>query len=120
MGHKIVLTEEQKEFFKSGNIIHIINPETKKEEIFFNFPYYLKQENESLYELFSPEKLPDYVKKQFYENREEKVEETVSISKKEYTELQNDSNFLRCLEGAGVDNWEGYEIAQDRYEVMEE
>ena len=24
--------------------------------------------------------------------------------------------FLRCLEGAGVDNWEGYDIARDMME----
>jgi hypothetical protein len=29
------------------------------------------------------------------------------------TELQEESDWLRCLEAAGVDNWEGYEIAQD-------
>ena len=31
--------------------------------------------------------------------------------------LQKDSNFLRCLEIAGVDNWEGHFYA---YEVMKE
>ena len=28
-------------------------------------------------------------------------------------ELQKDADWLRCLEAAGVDNWEGYGVAQD-------
>jgi hypothetical protein len=39
------------------------------------------------------------------------MEETVTISKKEYEELQRDQWFLECLRGAGVDNWEGYDCA---------
>ena len=31
--------------------------------------------------------------------------------------LQKDSNFLRCLEWAGVDNWVGYNHA---FEIMKE
>jgi hypothetical protein len=38
-------------------------------------------------------------------------EETVTISKKEYEQLKEDSFFLECLQGAGVDNWEGYDYA---------
>ena len=30
--------------------------------------------------------------------------------------LVEDSNFLNCLKQAGVDNWEGYEYAQELYE----
>jgi hypothetical protein len=41
------------------------------------------------------------------------MEETVTISKKEYEELIADQEFLRALEQAGVDNWEGYSIAHD-------
>ena len=37
--------------------------------------------------------------------------ETVTISKKEYDELVEDQKMLRALEGAGVDNWEGYNYA---------
>ena len=37
--------------------------------------------------------------------------ETVTISKKEYDELVEDQKMLRALEGAGVDNWEGYDYA---------
>ena len=42
-----------------------------------------------------------------------KEEETVTITKKEYEELKEDQQMLRALEGAGVDNWDGYEYAQD-------
>ena len=41
------------------------------------------------------------------------MEETVTISKKEYEELQKDQWFLECLRGAGVDNWEGYDCARE-------
>lgn len=40
----------------------------------------------------------------------------VTISKEEYDELKGDSAFLAALEGAGVNNWDGYEIAQDMME----
>ena len=39
--------------------------------------------------------------------------ETVTIPKDEYERLIHDSEFLGCLEGAGVDNWEGYDFAID-------
>ena len=42
---------------------------------------------------------------------------TVTLTREEFDELESDQHFLRCLEGAGVDNWDGYEIAQD---VMED
>lgn len=45
------------------------------------------------------------------------MEETVTISKKEYEELLEDQLLLQCLQGAGVDNWEGYDYA---LEMMEE
>lgn len=35
------------------------------------------------------------------------------ISKKEYDQLIKDQNFLSALYAAGVDLWEGYEIAQE-------
>lgn len=43
------------------------------------------------------------------------MEETITITKKEYDELIKDRFWLRCLEGAGVDNWEGHDIAVDRF-----
>ena len=38
---------------------------------------------------------------------------TVTIGKDEYEELLHDQRFLYALEGAGVDNWDGYEYAQE-------
>lgn len=43
--------------------------------------------------------------------KEEETEITISI--KEYEQLQRDSCMLNCLEQAGVDNWQGYEDAID-------
>lgn len=54
------------------------------------------------------------------EKGEENVtEETVTISKEEYEGLMEDVAFLRCLEAAGVDNWEGYGFAWDMMESEE-
>ena len=39
--------------------------------------------------------------------------ETVTITKKEYDSLKEDSDWLRHLENAGVDNWEGISFAHD-------
>ena len=39
--------------------------------------------------------------------------ETVTISKKKYNQLLENSNWLECLESAGVDNWEGWDYAVD-------
>lgn len=41
------------------------------------------------------------------------VDETVTISKKEYDSLREDSRFLTALESAGVDNWSGYDFARE-------
>ncbi len=35
----------------------------------------------------------------------------VTITRGEYDALMSDSETLRALEAAGVDNWEGYEFA---------
>ena len=40
-------------------------------------------------------------------------EEMITITKKEYDELLNQIRFLYCLEAAGVDNWDGYDYAQE-------
>ena len=48
------------------------------------------------------------------------MEETITISKEEYESLLEDSKFLRALENAGVDNWEGYDFARDLYDEDEE
>ncbi len=39
--------------------------------------------------------------------------ETITITKKEYEKLKDDSKWLSCLEAAGVDNWEGYDFARE-------
>jgi phage pi2 protein 07 len=41
-------------------------------------------------------------------------EETITITKKEYESLLEDSKKLLYLEGAGVDNWEGYDLAMEQ------
>lgn len=46
---------------------------------------------------------------------------TVTISNEEYESLLEDRRFLRALEAAGVDNWEGYQYAfEDEDELDEE
>jgi len=37
----------------------------------------------------------------------------IEITEDEYNTLLDDSNSLNCLQAAGVDNWDGYELAQD-------
>jgi|TARA_R110000751_G_scaffold173685_3_gene280127 hypothetical protein len=46
-------------------------------------------------------------------NGTETVEEIVTITKGEYVDLLAQVKFLGCLEDAGVDNWGGYDHAQD-------
>ena len=41
--------------------------------------------------------------------------ETITISKEEYKSLLEDRVWLRCLEDAGVDNWQGYDYAGELY-----
>ena len=40
-------------------------------------------------------------------------EETVTIKKSEYLSLLSDRKFLEALQGAGVDNWDGYDYAME-------
>jgi hypothetical protein len=40
----------------------------------------------------------------------------VTITSEEYDQLLKDSRWLRALEAAGVDNWEGYDIAVDYFD----
>jgi len=46
--------------------------------------------------------------------------EMVTITKEEYDELLNEVSFLNCLRNAGVDNWDGYEYAQEAYQELRE
>lgn len=48
------------------------------------------------------------------------MEELITITVKEYNQLLKDSDWLRCLEQAGVDNWEGYSFAIDLRDDEEE
>lgn len=41
------------------------------------------------------------------------MEETITITKEEYDRLEKDSEWLSCLEAAGVDNWIGFDEAKD-------
>jgi len=43
------------------------------------------------------------------------MNETVTISKAEYDQLKRDQFWARCLDSAGVDNWDGNEIAMKRF-----
>ena len=43
-------------------------------------------------------------------------EKTVTISKESYDELLEDQAFLNALQAAGVDNWSGYDYAQELLE----
>lgn len=45
-------------------------------------------------------------------------DEMITIHKDVYEERSDDSLFLQCLKNAGVDNWDGYEIAQDQYREL--
>lgn len=47
--------------------------------------------------------------------KEKLMEEMIEITKKEYENLLEGSKWIRALEAAGVDNWEGYDIAQDYF-----
>ena len=39
------------------------------------------------------------------------MEETITITKKEYESLKEDSKFLEALRAGGVDSWCGYDYA---------
>lgn len=41
------------------------------------------------------------------------AEDEIEDMKKYIDGLEEDSAFLSCLEGAGVDNWDGYSYAQE-------
>ena len=46
------------------------------------------------------------------------TEKTVTIPKQEYDRLEKDSQWLACLEMAGVDNWDGIEEAMRMFRVL--
>ena len=45
-----------------------------------------------------------------------KIEDNETLVDKGYLELlENNSEWLQCLEGAGVDNWDGIDYAKEMY-----
>jgi hypothetical protein len=48
------------------------------------------------------------------------VDQFITITTKEYESLLDDSKKLEALEGAGVDNWSGFDIAMVIYRGEEE
>ena len=42
-------------------------------------------------------------------------EETVTITRSEYDSLCDDARWRSCVEGAGVDNWDGFCLAMEEY-----
>lgn len=49
-------------------------------------------------------------------NKMAKSQKMVTITEEEYDQLFEDSRFLEALRAAGVDNWNGYEVAQEMIE----
>jgi hypothetical protein len=45
--------------------------------------------------------------------------DNITITKKEYDQLLEDSEFLEALKQAGVDNWDGYSYACEIQESWE-
>ena len=48
------------------------------------------------------------------------TEETITIEKSEYLQLLKDSRWLECLNAAGVDNWQGIDVAQEMWREDEQ
>jgi hypothetical protein len=42
-------------------------------------------------------------------------DDMVTIPMREYEQLLKDSDWLSCLEAAGVDNWEGFDVAREMW-----
>lgn len=53
-------------------------------------------------------------------NPEPKCDEVISVSRKKYDRLMEDSKKLQALEAAGVDNWDGYGFAMEEIWAEEE
>ena len=48
------------------------------------------------------------------------TDQNITISRKEYEELMDDSLILNCLRNGGVDNWEWYGTAMEEYHSIKE
>ena len=51
-----------------------------------------------------------------FANMTQNIEETITITKKEYQKLLDDQLFLEALRQGGVDDWEWYDEAGELYE----
>jgi hypothetical protein len=51
--------------------------------------------------------------KALFNQLQKNMDETITITKKEYDSLIEDSETLSALESAGVDNWSGYDYAME-------
>lgn len=104
---KIELTESQQALFSGGNIII-----DKDNNSYHFYPKIIKKIGQEWFILENEEIPNDTILESCHKDN-------LIISKEEYIKLINDSNFLRCLESAGVDNWDGYDIAGENYEEIE-
>lgn len=48
------------------------------------------------------------------------IDDTVNIPRSEYEELLESRAWLEALEAAGVDNWDGFDYAQETYNQLNE
>lgn len=46
------------------------------------------------------------------------IEDTITITRERYEELLKAETFLECLEGIGVDNWQGYDLALEEFQKV--
>ena len=49
-------------------------------------------------------------------NKIKELDNTIEDLQEENFRLCRRDDFLTCLEETGVDNWEGYDIAQDKFD----
>lgn len=47
-------------------------------------------------------------------------ENNITISLSHYADLLDKADMLRCLQNAGVDNWEGYDFAMEEYDGQDD
>jgi len=60
------------------------------------------------------------LEKRIEEGKNKMKEESITITKKEYSDLKRKALWLHCLEDAGVDNWSGIDFAYDLKDELNE
>lgn len=50
----------------------------------------------------------------------QKNDPLITVNKRFFNKLMDDSNFLDCLKACGVDNWTGYSQAVEMFNQQEE